>query len=302
MAKCTILIGLPGSGKTTYAKQYLINNNVIYLSSDDMRVELFGYENQTDNTKVFDEMNNRTRKALQSDMDVIYDATNLSRKRRKHFIQTVCRGFEVDAMLFCCPIDIIRVRNITRSERHLPDDKLENMITNIDIPLYYEGFNDIFLVNTYGDMTKIIKSDIEYAHTFNQRNPHHNKTLGGHIDDIINYVNKYYSVLEINILKNVAMFHDLGKLYTQIFDENNVAHYYRHEKVSAYLYLCSIIPQQNGVKQFICGGTDYYIALIIAHHMDLYNPNTVKLEAVLGSFLYDLLTKFHKADMYREEL
>ena len=42
----TLLIGLPGSGKTTYAKNYAQKyiNDVVHLSSDKIRQELYGDE------------------------------------------------------------------------------------------------------------------------------------------------------------------------------------------------------------------------------------------------------------------
>ena len=49
MAKLNIMIGIPGSGKTKYAKTELLTDNAVYLSSDDMRVDMFGFEDQTHN-------------------------------------------------------------------------------------------------------------------------------------------------------------------------------------------------------------------------------------------------------------
>ena len=40
MATLNIIIGIPGSGKSNYAKRYLFTDNSVYLSSDDIRIEL----------------------------------------------------------------------------------------------------------------------------------------------------------------------------------------------------------------------------------------------------------------------
>lgn len=92
MQTFTMYIGLSGSGKSTLAENQLIykttelNRKVAYLSSDEIRKELFGDENdQSHNVKVFEEMFKRTRRALIEGEDVIYDATNLSSKRRRNF-------------------------------------------------------------------------------------------------------------------------------------------------------------------------------------------------------------------------
>lgn len=83
--KFMMLIGLPGSGKSTWAEKYLTNSgNTVIISSDKIRKELFGDENsQEDNTRVFHEMEIRTLDYLNKGVYVIYDATNVVRKRRK---------------------------------------------------------------------------------------------------------------------------------------------------------------------------------------------------------------------------
>ena len=58
-----ILIGIPGSGKTTFAKSKLFEN-YIYLSSDEIRKELYGFENQEHNNEVFDLLHKRLFSAL----------------------------------------------------------------------------------------------------------------------------------------------------------------------------------------------------------------------------------------------
>ena len=61
----TVLVGLPGSGKSTYANKI---KNAILCSSDKVREELYGDENiQGDKQKVFrinqdiDQINNKTK-------------------------------------------------------------------------------------------------------------------------------------------------------------------------------------------------------------------------------------------------
>ena len=148
MAALNIMIGFPGSGKSSYAKKYLLTNNSVYLSSDDIRIELYGFEDQTHNTEVFERMKRETLIALQNDFDVVYDATNLSKKRRSDIIKSakMCDA-EVNAYLCCTPINIILERNITRQERQIPWDKLVQMIQSIEPPMYYEGFDNIYLID-----------------------------------------------------------------------------------------------------------------------------------------------------------
>ena len=63
MRKLIMLVGLPGSGKSTYAKRYKEENSteeVEILSSDTLRKEMFGYLCQDRNQELFSEMFKRT--------------------------------------------------------------------------------------------------------------------------------------------------------------------------------------------------------------------------------------------------
>ena len=79
-----VLVGLPGSGKTTLAKDIAnINIKAKHISSDAIRAELFGDENnQENNSLVFEEMKRRTKEYLKEGYNVIYDSTNINHKRR----------------------------------------------------------------------------------------------------------------------------------------------------------------------------------------------------------------------------
>ena len=81
-----MLVGLPGSGKSTYIKKYF-NQNLRVHSSDAIRAELSGDENnQNINAKVFEVLHNRVKEDLRNGISCVYDATNISYKRRKAFL------------------------------------------------------------------------------------------------------------------------------------------------------------------------------------------------------------------------
>lgn len=83
MQKFLMLMGISGSGKSTYAKALEKNCGYKVFSSDVLREELFGNENdQTHNSEVFEELHRRILKALDAGENCVYDATNLNRKRR----------------------------------------------------------------------------------------------------------------------------------------------------------------------------------------------------------------------------
>ena len=87
-----MLIGLPGSGKSTLAESMTTSGDneeykPVIHSSDGLRKELFGDEaTQGDNNKLFTELHRRIKADLIAGKDVIYDATNISKKLRIQFL------------------------------------------------------------------------------------------------------------------------------------------------------------------------------------------------------------------------
>ena len=83
-----MMVGLPASGKSTIAHNLAKENNYIIFSSDELRVELYGDINdQNHNHDLFIELHKRIKTALKEGNNVIYDACNLSSKRRVAFLQ-----------------------------------------------------------------------------------------------------------------------------------------------------------------------------------------------------------------------
>lgn len=87
-----MLAGLPGSGKSTVAESIRTSGDnekykPVIHSSDGLRKELFGDEaTQGDNNKLFTELHKRIKADLIAGKDVIYDATNISKKLRRQFL------------------------------------------------------------------------------------------------------------------------------------------------------------------------------------------------------------------------
>lgn len=117
-----ILVGIPGCGKSTLAKQV---EKAEVISSDQIREELTGdMSDQSLNRAVFYTMNKLTKTLLNWGVSVVIDATNLRTEYRKdlHTIadQTGARPFAIrfgDSEDF----DLCQTRNLNR-ERIVPED------------------------------------------------------------------------------------------------------------------------------------------------------------------------------------
>ena len=86
MTKLILLVGVPGSGKTTYAKRLVRETpNTTHVSSDAIRKELYGDESVQQNPRiVFEVMHKRTIEFLKAGANVVFDATNLTKRDRAH--------------------------------------------------------------------------------------------------------------------------------------------------------------------------------------------------------------------------
>ena len=309
MATLNIIIGIPGSGKSNYAKKYLLTNNSVYLSSDDIRIELYGFEDQTHNDVVFETMKKRTLNALKEGKDVIYDATNLNKKRRSGIINEAHKlDAQIDAYLCCTPINIILERNITRAERQLPWDKLVKMIQSIEPPMYYEGFDNIYLIdggmyNDVYDYNDLLKKYENYY----QFNPYHHETLAEHMMAVAKKAEELginlKNGVDRNILWQAARYHDISKPYTKQFNcKKGYNTYYGHEKVSTYMYMCHVRKQQmiDELNRVRLSDSSYQIGALILNHMEWYRREdmTPIKELFNDDDLYYMLELLHEADLW----
>lgn len=302
MARLSIIIGVPGSGKTTFAKSDFFKGYE-YLSSDEIRKELYGYETQEHNSEVFEVLNKRLFAFLGQNKSVVCDATNLSEKRRKNVIREAKKYAEVNAYLMCSPISTILERNMGR-ERKIPWDKLEEMIRSIQCPMYYEDFDNIYLVNNKMNEANYDYEDLLERCNIPQDNPYHKETLKEHIENTIQIARtkrrKVRFWIDYLILEEAAKYHDMGKLYTKTYNaEKGYFTYYNHENVSTYLYLCQISKTHSRGRNYIfrLKDSNYYIAALIQNHMKFYNGNIEKVkEKFRNDDLFRMLELLHEAD------
>ena len=75
-----IMVGVPGAGKTSFAKKL---QNVSYLGTDDIRKELYGNElTLRGHGKVHQILHKRISQELNSGKDVVIDCMNIRKKQR----------------------------------------------------------------------------------------------------------------------------------------------------------------------------------------------------------------------------
>ena len=137
------MIGLPGSGKSTFASDH---PECVVVSTDAIRAELFGDESEQKNGKlVFDAAYARLAQAVEAGQDTIFDATNLQRKYRKKIFQMFPNAYHV-AVFVNTSIEVCKERNAKR-DRVVPEMVIDRMASNLNAPTITEGFKKIIEIS-----------------------------------------------------------------------------------------------------------------------------------------------------------
>lgn len=311
MTEFIMLVGLPGSGKSTYAESLKAKGYHIH-SSDAIREELTGDVNTQDkNTEVFSMLHSRIKDDLKSGISCVYDATNMSMKRRVAFLKELKKiNCIKECVLFLIPIEECKKRNVQR-KRKVPDEVIDKMVGQFDVPMEYEGWDEISI-----ETDKTISYDYPIGDTigFDQENSHHSLTLYDHMKKSSTYIeNNYirttnplhhYDIMRYSRIARAAYNHDIGKLITKTFinskgEVTKDAHYYGHDRAGAYLYLLGRVCDDYLYLE----NDDWYIASLINWHMRPYlgwkqsERAKERDKKLIGEKMYEDIMILHEADL-----
>ena len=304
MAELIMMVGVAGSGKSTIAMRYALTRSAIIYSSDSIREEIYGDENcQKNPGRVFDILHQRIIKALSQGFDVVYDATNLSCKRRMNFLKTIAH---IDCKKTCVvvvttPEDI--EERMKYRERKVPMDVVHRQLCQFQCPNYYEGWDKI--VVSYN-------SKPEACHTSYKKlgcecdiphdNHHHSLNVFDHMSKAADVAEDFaWKDDELSLVHErwVARIHDIGKPRCKTFTDRNgnattEAHYFGHQNYSAYY---SLIFDNSDFDISLNDSLDN--ACLIQWHMEHYLRKGSALDKfykMIGPKLEKRLHVLEKAD------
>lgn len=305
MPELILLIGIPGSGKSFYTKKYdydrIFKHNTTILSSDEIRKQLYGDENdQTHNEEVFQYIKDTSVEKLEKGQRVIIDATNLSRKARQSITDYVDQklsfyeyGF-IKFVVVATPYYQCLENNRKRS-RQVPENVIERMYKQFEFPTLSEAVHEIEVVypfeidkDFYG-----MKHPYENLMDFPHDTPYHKLTVGEHMK-------KTYEIMQLltsdKVLLKAAELHDIGKPFCkEIMEEEGRARYYNHANVGSYEAMfyakCAKFNKEE----------TYQLINLIQFHMRAHDcvdneKATQKLKLIVGEELYYKLQALRIAD------
>lgn len=256
--KLTMLVGLSGSGKSTYAyKLYKMNrNNTVIVSSDEVRQAIWGTRTIQDRPDLVFEICHKSIIAnLQKGRDVIFDATNLRSKDRRNFLSDIRKA--IDAWCECHVLVVPIEKCIENDEYRISviavvgEGVIQKQAHKFQIPFKEEGWDEIKLIpqdgyhfNEATFWRYSLNIFFKAANGFDQHTPYHNLTLLEHAEKHEQFVSNYISNTDLDNLPNgigraltASILHDYGKIFTHTEDENGIWHYYGHAEYGAYKLL-----------------------------------------------------------------
>ncbi|MCX7708320.1 MAG: ATP-binding protein [Clostridia bacterium] len=146
MSKFIMMIGIPGSGKSTFAEKIAQSENGIIISSDELREELFGnvWEFKK-NALLFSEMFRRSGRYLNEGKSVVFDATNITRSERKQVLKKFEPFYKV-CYYIKTPLEKVLYQNSIRN-RNVPEEIIIKMHEKIQEPDPSEGWDEIHIID-----------------------------------------------------------------------------------------------------------------------------------------------------------
>lgn len=149
--ECIILIGLPGSGKSTYVNN-INSENQYHVASTDNLIDMYCLKHninyseawhilangKVDNLKTIEtEMFSAFLNAVSENKNIIVDRTNMSIKARNKFLANLPETYSKKAIVFSIPEDELKNRLQKRHDetgKYIPEHVLKMMLNSYEPP------------------------------------------------------------------------------------------------------------------------------------------------------------------------
>ena len=167
---CTVMVGLPGLGKSTIVNGMYKDVDTFIYSTDNL-LEVAAKELGSTYDEVFETLiksvteaaNGSLDVAIRNKQDIIWDQTNLGEGKRKKIINRMKQaGYQVRCNCILPPeagwIDDQKTwayRLANRPGKTIPQNILTNMIESFTVPTVAEGFDMITFYNMHGALLGI---------------------------------------------------------------------------------------------------------------------------------------------------
>lgn len=155
MAILVLMMGIPGSGKSTWANKVLNPKMDSYISRDEIRYSLIKEDEEyfAKENEVLQIFIKKINDAIKNTKRYVYaDATHLNPKSRLKLLKNLTNKPDCIYTAFLdIPLNIALQRNEMRTGRALvPKNAIYNMYKSIILPTKKEGIDVLFKINSEG--------------------------------------------------------------------------------------------------------------------------------------------------------
>ena len=153
-----VMVGIPGSGKSTIAEELKNTYNFQIFSSDRIRAEVLGDENnQTRNYYVFKLLYERLKNTLKEGKNCIIDSANVTIKDRSNIFKKLS-GVDFDAVAYVVPTDVEEcIQRDLKRERKVLREVIEKFARKFTLPSEEEGFSDVIIGSSQSEINRLAK-------------------------------------------------------------------------------------------------------------------------------------------------
>jgi predicted kinase len=170
MANLIMMIGVPGSGKSTVAAEIKRKGYYERVSTDDY-IEQRAASNGKTYSEVFKQYidaatahaDEVTLKAIRNRQNIIIDQTNLTVAARRDKLAKfhgVWNSYQKIAVhVLTPPWPILNNRLAARSGKDIPADVINSMATRLELPDFEEGFDEVRFYDSITNKTYYVKGN-----------------------------------------------------------------------------------------------------------------------------------------------
>ena len=150
-----ILVGVPGSGKSTWTRNQGFNWETTIVASTDDYIEQQARKQKKQYHDIFEiempraiaHMLENVGDAFEHDYDLIWDQTSTTMLSRAKKLRMLPVNYRKVAVVFKTPERSEHQRRLqSRADKVIPEHVIANMINNLEEPTLDEGFDQIIIV------------------------------------------------------------------------------------------------------------------------------------------------------------
>lgn len=147
-----MLVGVPGSGKSTWVERQIEQMDKYYIASTDRLIEIAAIQRGATYNEVFKEnigyaekaMLTHVKDAIMYGYDIIWDQTNISRKSRAKKLAVIPDTYEKIAVFFPTPeTGELDRRLASRPGKTIPPYVIDGMVEMLEQPMVADGFDEV---------------------------------------------------------------------------------------------------------------------------------------------------------------